>query len=234
MAANRPITDCQKYFSRERMPSGSLSTTLRQSSTQPMAPKPIVTMITMQTKRLAQSNHSSLDRPIASRISAPPMVGVPRLARWVCIPYSRIGCPTLSSVSLRITKGPNTSPISRAVTAAIVARKVRYWKTRRKPHSGLRPCSHMAKLSSMGTSGQGGDNLFHLHESRTFDQHRAHHRGLVWRGQGGDDVGTTAEMTGRRAIGLRRVGAQLSGRPDVFDAALAGVLPHLGMESRAL
>jgi hypothetical protein len=42
-AASRPITDCQKYFSRERMPSGSLLTTLRQSSTQPMAPKPIVT-----------------------------------------------------------------------------------------------------------------------------------------------------------------------------------------------
>ena len=33
-----PITDCQKYFSPEGMPSELLPTTLRQSSTQPIAP----------------------------------------------------------------------------------------------------------------------------------------------------------------------------------------------------
>src|SRR5690606_37287090 len=60
-AATRPISDCQKYFSRERMPSGSLLTTLRQSSTQPMAPKPKVTSSTIQTKRLDRSNHSKVE-----------------------------------------------------------------------------------------------------------------------------------------------------------------------------
>ena len=82
-AAMRPITDCQKYFSRERMPSGSLLTTLRQSSTQPIAPKPSVTSSTIQTKRLDRSNHSKVDTAIENRISTPPMVGVPLLTRWV-------------------------------------------------------------------------------------------------------------------------------------------------------
>ena len=80
-----PMTDCQKYFSRERMPSGSLLTTLRQSSTQPIAPKPSVTSSTIQTKRLLRSNHSSVDTAMANRISTPPMVGVPFLTRWVCM-----------------------------------------------------------------------------------------------------------------------------------------------------
>ena len=75
-----PITDCQKYFSPEGMPSGFLPTTLRQSSTQPIAPKPIVTTITIQTKRFDQSNQSRVETPMPSRISTPPMVGVPVLA----------------------------------------------------------------------------------------------------------------------------------------------------------
>lgn len=84
-AAIRPMTDCQKYFSRERMPSGSLLTTLRQSSTQPMAPKPSVTSSTIQTKRLDRSNHSSVEIAIDSKMSTPPMVGVPLLDRCDCI-----------------------------------------------------------------------------------------------------------------------------------------------------
>ena len=108
------------------MPSGFLSTTLRQSSTQPTAPKPKVTSITTQTKRLLQSNHSSVATPRPMRISTPPMVGVPRLARWLCKPYSRIGWPIFSAVRRRITQGPKPRPISSAVSAAITARKVRY------------------------------------------------------------------------------------------------------------
>jgi hypothetical protein len=75
-----PITDCQKYFSRDGMPSGFLCTTLRQSSAQPMAPKPIVTTMTIQTKRLLQSNQSRVETPMPSRMSTPPIVGVPVLA----------------------------------------------------------------------------------------------------------------------------------------------------------
>jgi len=85
-AASRPIRLCQKYFSRERMPSGSLCTTLRQSSAQPMAPKPRVTMSTIQTKRLERSAHSSVDVAMHKRMSTPPMVGVPLLAKWVSMP----------------------------------------------------------------------------------------------------------------------------------------------------
>jgi hypothetical protein len=38
--------------------------------------------------------------------------------------------------------GPRIRPISSEVIAAITARKVMYWNTRRKPNSGLRVCSH--------------------------------------------------------------------------------------------
>ena len=85
-AASKPISDCQKYFSRERMPSGSLCTTLRQSSTHPMAPNPSVTASTIQTKRLVMSNHSSVEIAMDSSTSTPPMVGEPLLARCDCIP----------------------------------------------------------------------------------------------------------------------------------------------------
>ena len=73
------------YFSRERMPSGSLLTTLRQSSTQPMAPKLQVTANTIHTKRLDGSNHNSVDTVMANNTNTPPMVGVPLLLKWVCM-----------------------------------------------------------------------------------------------------------------------------------------------------
>ena len=90
-AAISPMSDCQRYFSPERMPSGSLRTTLRQSSAQPIAPKPRVTISTIQTKRLDRSNQSKVATAIDSKISTPPMVGVPLLTRWLCIAYSRTG-----------------------------------------------------------------------------------------------------------------------------------------------
>ena len=85
-AATRPITDCHRYFSRERMPSGSLCTTLRQSSAQPMAPKPSVTSSTIQIKPLPGSAHSNVEMAMHSKISTPPMVGVPLLLRCDSIP----------------------------------------------------------------------------------------------------------------------------------------------------
>src|ERR1035437_6862684 len=85
-AASKPITDCQKYFSRERMPSGSLCTTLRQSSTQPMAPKLKVTISTIQTKRFDRSTHNSVEIVIANSTSTPPMVGVPLLLGCEAMP----------------------------------------------------------------------------------------------------------------------------------------------------
>ena len=139
------------------MPSGSLFTTLRQSSIQPIVPKPKVTSITTQTKRLLQSNHNTVETPMAIRISAPPIVGVPRLARCDCMPYSRIGWPIFNSARRRITHGPNARPISSAVIAASTARKVRNWKTRRKPSaSGYIDCNHWARLSSISSFSPAG------------------------------------------------------------------------------
>ncbi len=132
-AATSPISDCHMYFSREGMPSGFFCTTLRQSSDQPMAPKPKVTSITIQTKRLLQSLHSSVAMAMPISTSTPPIVGVPRLTMCDCTPYSRIGWPIFSSVRRRMTHGPKNRPISSAVIAAITARNVWYWNTRRKP-----------------------------------------------------------------------------------------------------
>ncbi len=85
-AASRPIADCHRYFSPEGMPSGSFFTTLRQSSAQPMAPKPKVTTSTIHTKRLLQSNHSKVEMPMPIRISTPPIVGVPLLLKCDSMP----------------------------------------------------------------------------------------------------------------------------------------------------
>ena len=85
-AATSPMMDCHRYLSRERMPSGSLCTTLRQSSAQPIAPKPSVTSSTIQTKRLLRSNQSRVETAMHSRISTPPMVGVPLLLKWEATP----------------------------------------------------------------------------------------------------------------------------------------------------
>jgi hypothetical protein len=101
-----------------------LPTTLRQSSTQPMVPKPSVTTITIQTKRLLQSNQSSVETPMAIRINTPPIVGVPLLTKCACTPSLRIGWPIFSSVRRRITQGPKARPINNAVSAAITARNV--------------------------------------------------------------------------------------------------------------
>ena len=68
------------------MPSGSLLTTFRQSSDQPMAPKPSVTTNTIQTKRLVQSAHSKVDTAMHNSINTPPMVGVPLLLMCEAMP----------------------------------------------------------------------------------------------------------------------------------------------------
>ncbi len=56
------------------------------------------------------------------------MVGVPVLARCVCGPSVRTTCPAFSAASLRIISGPSSSATASAVSAAMIARKVMYWK----------------------------------------------------------------------------------------------------------
>ena len=72
--------------------------------------------------------HNSVDTVIDTKINTPPMVGVPALAKWVFGPSLRMACPALSSVSLRMVHGPSIRLNASAVSAAITARKVVYWK----------------------------------------------------------------------------------------------------------
>ena len=111
-AATRPISDCQPNFTRAGRPFGLRCTTLRQSSTQPTAPKPPITSSTTHTKRLSRSAHSSVVIAIDTRISAPPIVGVPAFARCVCGPSSRTAWPIFMRVSHAIIRGPITNEIS--------------------------------------------------------------------------------------------------------------------------
>jgi hypothetical protein len=73
--------------------------------------------------------------PMASRISAPPMVGVPDLIKCVCGPSVRTAWPTFNLVSIRIIAGPAIRPIASEVKVANTARKVMKLKTRSGPKS---------------------------------------------------------------------------------------------------
>src|SRR6185312_11927985 len=120
--ATTPIIDCQKNFERADRPFGFFATTLRQSSTQPTAPKPSVTSSTTQTKRLSRSAHKSVVIAIETRISAPPIVGVPAFVRCVCGPSLRTDWPMRIRVSQLIIRGPTRNEITSAVIVASTAR----------------------------------------------------------------------------------------------------------------
>ena len=85
----------------------------------------MVTPSTIQTNRLRRSAHSSVLTRMASRISVPPMVGVPAFCRWLWGPSSRTVWPIWRWVSRRIRAGPSSSEIASAVSAPRMARRVR-------------------------------------------------------------------------------------------------------------
>src|SRR5437868_8552524 len=133
-----------------------------------------------------------------------------------------------------MTAGPAIKPISSAVIAAITARKVMYWKTRRKPNSGLSDCSHVVRLSSMRFSflflfralHDGLDHAFHLHEARALHEHAAHAVQLAeHRGVERFDVGEVAALHRGRLVAQRE---------ELVDAARANMLADLGVELRPL
>ena len=90
-----------------------------------MAPKPSVTSSVTQTKRLARSPQSNVVTAIETRMSAPPMVGVPAFARCVCGPSSRTAWPIFIRVSQAITRGPTMNEMNSAVMQPSTARSVR-------------------------------------------------------------------------------------------------------------
>ena len=89
-----------------------------------MVPKASVTRSTTHTRRFDRSPQNSVVRLIDTRISAPPMVGVPALVRCERGPSSRTAWPILYAVSLRITYGPRISDTASAVRQASTARSV--------------------------------------------------------------------------------------------------------------
>jgi hypothetical protein len=82
-----------------------------------------------QTKRLSGRAQIRLESTTVPMTSTPPIVGTPCLA--LCNSASlwtssavRIGCPALSAINFRMTKFPNASERTKAVIAAMTARKV--------------------------------------------------------------------------------------------------------------
>ena len=91
----------------------------------PITPKPTVTAMQAQTKGLRGSIHSSIEVHSAIRIINPPIVGVPTLARWVCGPSVRIGCPLpWRTRSMLMKRGPMIRPMTSAVISVAPERKV--------------------------------------------------------------------------------------------------------------
>src|SRR3569623_2311767 len=134
----------------------------------------------------------------------------------------------MSAVRWRITAGPATRPIRSDVIAAITARNVRYWNTRRKPKSGPTFWSQLARLSSMPVSfaQDGFDDAFHLHETRPFDEHAR--RGLQFGRDGGIERIDIGEVAAVHCHGLR------AEREELVDAPGARVVADFGVELRAL
>ncbi len=96
-------------------------------------PKASVTVSTIQTNRFVRSAHRSVPAATAMRIRAPPIVGVPIFPRCEPGPSSRTTWPIWRAASIRIIEGPTNSAIVSAVSAANMARSVRYPKTRNPP-----------------------------------------------------------------------------------------------------
>ena len=177
------------------MPSGSLRTTLRQSSTQPMAPKPSVTHSTIQTKRFDRSNHSSVAMAIDEQDQH---AAHGRRAALGQVRLHAVAAHRLADLQRGRGGGSRRArPAGRSAARSAPpsrARNVRYWNTRRKPNSGESVCSHWARLSSMVTpahpgwpacllscaaAGDGLHHALHLHEARALDQHAARARGTL-------------------------------------------------------
>ena len=83
-----------------------------------MRPKPSMTMITSQMQPTVRFAQRSVEMVTAKMIRMPPIVGVPFFAWCEPGPSSRIVWPIWSSCSFRISQGPTTKQITRAVIAA--------------------------------------------------------------------------------------------------------------------
>jgi hypothetical protein len=115
-----------------------------------MAPKPSVTMSTIQTKRLDRSNHSNVEMADGQQDQHAAHGGRAALAQVRLHRVAADGLADLQRGQPPDHKRPGQQADQQRREAAITARKVRYWKTRKNPNSGEIDWSHWARLSSMG------------------------------------------------------------------------------------
>ncbi len=80
--------------------------------------------IAIHANGFERSAHSSVGTSAAARMSSPPIVGVPALARCDCGPSCRITWPIWKSRSRRISQGPSTRLMKSAVRLAAAVRNV--------------------------------------------------------------------------------------------------------------
>ncbi len=88
-----------------------------------MTPYPAVTAVVAQTKTLRGSHQRIVGTRTLSRMSAPPIVGVPLLILCVSGPSMRITWPICLRWSSRMNHGESTNAKSIAVTVEAMVRK---------------------------------------------------------------------------------------------------------------
>ncbi len=89
-----------------------------------MNPNANVTPNTVQTKRLAGSAQRIVLTSVVTRISVPPIVGVPALVRCVFGPSSRTTWPIWYWDNRAMIPGPTSNEIASEETVARIARNV--------------------------------------------------------------------------------------------------------------
>ena len=85
----------------------------------------------IRVKRLKRSLHSNTLAKMAATISRPPMSGVPAFEAVDNAPCVRGLSRTWFTYSRRMMRWPKSSVMPNPVSAAQIARKLRYWKRRR-------------------------------------------------------------------------------------------------------
>ncbi len=114
-----------------------------------MRPKAKVTASTVHTRRLDSSAQSSVLTSVVTRISVPPMVGVPALGRCVFGPSSRTTWPIWYCDRRAIIAGPTMSESPSPEAVARMARKVRYEKTCSPLRRGAKSCVSQYSISAL-------------------------------------------------------------------------------------
>jgi hypothetical protein len=136
------ISACPRNFSRLLRPLEFFRRIFLKSSTKPSAPSNSVGASTSHRKWLSGRHQHSAPAVSENRISRPPIVGVPFLlpcksASSRTSSRPRIGWPSFSRVSARITAGPTHSVNPNVHSAAISARKVTYSNIRSGPKASF-------------------------------------------------------------------------------------------------